>query len=73
MTPTRCLLHGTERGDASAEPDPMVTTSESKLAMRALLPWSTYSFVLLFTWRVMPENHRRVMGVRIGDQDTRAA
>jgi hypothetical protein len=21
------LLHGTERGDASAEPDPMVTTS----------------------------------------------
>jgi hypothetical protein len=54
-------------------PDPMITTSSSKLAMRAPLPWSTSSFVLLFTWRVIPENHRRVMGVRIGDQDTRAA
>jgi hypothetical protein len=34
---------------------------------------STYSFALLFTWRVIPENHCRVIGIRIGDQDTRAA
>ena len=34
---------------------------------------ATYSSLVRFTWRVVPENHRRVMGVRIGDQDTRAA
>ena len=34
---------------------------------------SAESFVLLFAWRVMSEDHRRVMGVRIGDQDPRAA
>jgi hypothetical protein len=33
----------------------------------------TYASLLRFTWRVVPENHRRIMGVRIGDQDTRAA
>src|SRR5512132_4386399 len=32
---------------------------------------STYSSLILFTWRVIAENHCRVMGVGIGDQDTR--
>jgi hypothetical protein len=28
--------------------------------------------VLLFSWRVIPENNRCVIGIRIGDEDTRA-
>jgi hypothetical protein len=67
------LLRGTERATLPPNPDPMITTSSSKLAIRAPLPWSTYSLVLLFTWRVIPENDRRVIGIRIGDQDTCAA
>jgi hypothetical protein len=29
--------------------------------------------VVLFAWHVVPEYRRRVMGVRFGDQETRAA
>jgi hypothetical protein len=49
------------------------TGPNGRIDGHGLPPWSRYSFVLLFTWRVIPENHRRVMGVRISDQDTRAA